>query len=231
VDSAGADVVFLSYQEPNAEENFARLRFFAPHAKRVRDIEGIYNAYQEAARIAETPSFFLVDGDNWIVDGFDFLLPRNVKSADIYFWRARNAVNGLELMNGSVKLLSRNVVATMEKDAVDFSAAMKGTRVVINRVASETRFNATPFLAWRCGFRECAKFLGGLVDNPNVPNIVRVWQTVGEKAPNGRWCMLGARMGAAFGEKSRGTDALKAINDMAWLEQEFERVRANAAAR
>jgi hypothetical protein len=68
--------------------------------------------------------------------------------------------------------------------------------------------------------------MSGLVDNPNVRNIVRVWQTVGANAPHGKWCMLGARMGAQFGRQFRDTDAIRAINDMAWLRAEFEQVHA-----
>ena len=83
---------------------------------------------------------------------------------------------------------------------------------------------STSLHAWRTGFRECAKLASGLVDNFNVPHIIRTWQTVGAHQPNGRWCMLGAQMGTEFGKRFAGTDTLRSINDMAWMKSEFEKV-------
>jgi hypothetical protein len=217
-----ADVVFISYEEPNADENFARLRTLAPHAKRVHHIEGVYNAWTRAAALAETPRFFLVEGDNWILDGFKFREPERPVKADIVMWRARNAVNGLEGLNGCVKCLDREGVFSMDKHAVDLFLSIKGVQRLIQRVVSETRFNTSPFLAWRCGFRECAKLVTGMVDNPRIPELIRIWQTVGKGALNGEWCMLGARMGAEFGRLYERREELKKVNDISWFKTEFE---------
>ena len=222
--ASAPDVVFVSYEEPNAEENFARLLAFAPHAKRVHHVDGIFNAYSAALALVVTPYFFLVDGDSWILDGFAFTAPIDPSRAEIWMWLAKKAVNGLEHLNGSVKLVSHKAILSMNPAALDYSASMRGPRSVIGEVASENRFNASPFLAWRAGFRECAKLASGLVDHPSVPRLLQVWRTVGKYKPNGTWCMLGAEMGASYGEKWRGTDAMKAINDMAWQRTEFERV-------
>jgi hypothetical protein len=225
------DVIFISFEEPDADANFARLLKFAPHARRVHHVAGIFNAYRAALALVSTPYFFVVDGDNWILDGFRFVAPPETEQADIWMWRARNGVNGLELMNGALKLLNREAVMSMDAGALDFTASMKGSQRVINFVASETRFNSSPFLAWRSGFRECAKFANGLVDNPSIPRIMKIWQTVGADKPNGHWCMLGARMGADFGRRFAGTEVLRSINDMAWMKSEFEKAaRAHAPA-
>ena len=82
------DVVFISFEEPNADENFARLLTFAPHAKRVHHVEGEYNAYMAALRIASTPYFFTVDGDSWILDGFRFVRPQIPTRMKNYIWRS-----------------------------------------------------------------------------------------------------------------------------------------------
>lgn len=231
-DSDRPDVVFVSYDEPNAEENFARLRAFAPDAKRVHGVEGIYNAHVAAANLATTPRFFLVDGDNWILDGFAFRPPEPpLPLVDIYLWRSRNAVNGLTLMNGCVKYLTREAILSMKSNALDFSVSMQGSRHIVEHVASETRFNSTPFLAWRCGFRECVKLSSGMVDNPNIPNILKRWQTVGGGVVNGDWCMLGARMGVQFGTRHAGKGELRRINDMAWLKARFAEILARRPAR
>ena len=219
--AAVPDVVFISFEEPNAEEHFARLLSFAPHAKRVHHIEGVYNAWTTAARLATTPHFYLIEADNWILDGFEFRAPEEPLTGDIYMWRARNAVNGLELLNGCIKFMNREAVLAMQPRALDFFLSIKGERRLIEKVASETRFNSSPFLAWRCGFRECAKFMAGMVRNASIPNIVKVWHTVGGDKSNGEWCMLGARMGTRFARKNAGTPAMGAINDINWLKERF----------
>jgi hypothetical protein len=202
----------------------------APQAKRVHHVEGIGNAYRAALDLTSTPHFFLVDGDNWIIDGFHFIPPVEIARAEVWMWRTRNAVNGLEMVNGSVKLVSRAAVFSVDRAALDFSRSMAGRQRVIDVVASETRFNSSPFLAWRAGFRECAKLANGLIDSPHVPELMKVWQTVGTHMPNGRWCMLGARMGAEFGRQFAGTERLNVINDIRRLEKVFELVRESPDA-
>jgi hypothetical protein len=163
-----------------------------------------------------------VEGDNWILDGFEFVQPEPILRGEVYVWRARNPVNGIEWFNGCLKYLKREAVFTMKEDALDFFHSIEGTRIPMPQIATETRFNSTPFLAWRCGFRECAKLSSGSQTGPRVKPDLRIWQMVGRDALNGTWCMFGARMGAAFGRKHSGTDVLRAVNDMDWLKQEFE---------
>ena len=48
------DIVFISYQEINAEENWHRLKSRFPMTKRVHGVKGIHNAHIEAATKAFT---------------------------------------------------------------------------------------------------------------------------------------------------------------------------------
>jgi hypothetical protein len=48
------EIVFISYKEPNAEENYKNLLSKFPDAKRVHGIKGIHQAHIEAAKIATT---------------------------------------------------------------------------------------------------------------------------------------------------------------------------------
>ena len=57
------DVFFLSYDEPFADENFELLKMFAPHAKRVHGIKGIFDAHKECARQSKTGHFYVCDAD------------------------------------------------------------------------------------------------------------------------------------------------------------------------
>ena len=60
------DIVFVSYDETNAEANWTLLSEKFPRAKRVDKIEGQLNALQEAAKLCDTPFIFYVFGkNNW----------------------------------------------------------------------------------------------------------------------------------------------------------------------
>ena len=61
------DIIFLSYDEPNAEKNYADLCSKVPWAKRVHGVEGSDAAHKACADLSETEYFVTVDADN-IVD-------------------------------------------------------------------------------------------------------------------------------------------------------------------
>ena len=60
------DIIYLSYDEPNAEQNYADLCKKVPWAKRVHGVEGSDAAHKACARLSETDRFITVDGDNRI---------------------------------------------------------------------------------------------------------------------------------------------------------------------
>ena len=60
------DIVYLSYDEPNAEENYADLLTKVPWAKRVHGVEGSDAAHKACARLSETERLIVIDGDNKI---------------------------------------------------------------------------------------------------------------------------------------------------------------------
>lgn len=62
------DVIFLSYNEPNKEDNWKRLLDLIPWAKRVDGVEGIPQAHIQAANTARTELFYVVDGDSEITN-------------------------------------------------------------------------------------------------------------------------------------------------------------------
>ena len=61
------DVIFLSFDEDNCEENWADLEHKVPWAKRVHGVKGSDAAHKAAANLSETDMFISVDADN-IVD-------------------------------------------------------------------------------------------------------------------------------------------------------------------
>ena len=64
------DFVYISFKEPNKEQNWADLKNKVPWAKRVDGVVGFDNAHKAAARKSETSFFISVDGDNIIDETF-----------------------------------------------------------------------------------------------------------------------------------------------------------------
>ena len=85
------DIIFISYNEPTADANFAALQGKHPKAKRVHGIKGIHNAHIKAAELSETSLFWVVDGDAIILDNFNF--DYHVPTWDndtVHVWRSKN---------------------------------------------------------------------------------------------------------------------------------------------
>ena len=90
------DVIFISYEEPNADENWLRVLEKAPHAKRVSGVTGIFEAHKAAAKLAKTDMFYVVDGDAWLVDDWDFDFQPGIFDRDCaYVWHSKNPINDL----------------------------------------------------------------------------------------------------------------------------------------
>ena len=64
------DIVFLSYDEPNADKNYSDLLNKAPWAKRVHGVKGFDAAHKAAAAASETDRFITVDADNIVREEF-----------------------------------------------------------------------------------------------------------------------------------------------------------------
>ena len=60
------DIIYLSYDEPNAEKNYVDLCQKVPWAKRVHGVEGSDAAHKACANLSETDRFITIDGDNII---------------------------------------------------------------------------------------------------------------------------------------------------------------------
>lgn len=207
------DVIFLSYDEPNADLHYADLCAKVPWAKRVHGVKGSDHAHKAAAEISETEWFITVDADN-IVDPafFNLELDMTDPKIQVYGWCGRNTVNGLRYGNGGLKIWNKDFVLNMrthensnsDRGQVDFCWEDGYRNFPLT--FSESVITGSPFQAWRAGFREGVKMT--LLDGVRVPsqqikeriwwhNIhrLRMWSTVGAHEDNGLYAVLGARMG------------------------------------
>lgn len=207
------DIVFLSYDEPNADLHYADLCNKVPWANRVHGVKGSDHAHKAAAELSSTDWFITVDADN-IVDPkfFDLDLDMTDPKIQVYGWCARNVINGLRYGNGGIKIWHKPFVLNMRthENAVDDRAQVDfcwedGYRN-FPKVYSDSIITGSPFQAWRAGFREGVKMT--LLNGEKVPsqeikeriwwhNIhrLRMWSTVGAHEENGLYASLGARMG------------------------------------
>jgi hypothetical protein len=223
------DVIMVVGRESNAEANWARLSARIPGAIRVGGAESIRAAYSKAAEVARTSHFFVVDGDNWLVDGFGFELDIRPEPGEVVFLWARNPVNGLEYAHGAIKLLPtvRTRHLTSMPAPVDLTTSLGTAYRALAVLASEHRFNTSPMETWRTAFREVAKLAhGSLKAAPDhmVAYLLSSWCTKNSGVPFGEWCVLGAKQGRVFGEASKeNPSAMERLNDYAWLEQMFNR--------
>jgi hypothetical protein len=206
------DIVFLSYDEPNADLHYADLCNKVPWAKRVHGIKGSDAAHKAAAELSETDWLITVDADNIVDSKFFNLEIVEDPTIQVYSWVASNRINGLLYGNGGLKIWRKDFILNMKthedsdsnRAQVDF--CWEEGYQQFKECYSETVVIGSPFQAWRAGFREGVKMT--LHDGIRVPpqeiqqrvwwhNIhrLRMWSTIGMHEENGKYAILGARMG------------------------------------
>jgi hypothetical protein len=207
------DVVFLSYDEPNADLHYADLCNKVPWAKRVHGVKGSDEAHKEAAKQSETDWVITVDADN-IVDSrfFNIDFDPTKKEIQVYSWLARNKINGLLYGNGGLKIWRKDFILNMktheasDSDRAQVDFCWENGYQQFKECYSETVITGSPFQAWRAGFREGVKMT--LLDGVRVPadeikervwwhnlHRLKIWSTVGAHEENGLYAIHGARLG------------------------------------
>jgi len=220
------DIVFISYQEPNADENFSKLKKRFPLAKRVHGVKGIHQAHIAAAKKCITSMFWIVDGDAHIVSEFNFDYEVPTHQLDhVHVWRARNAVNALVYGYGGVKLFPKQLTIDMDISKPDMTTSISGKFKAIPQLSNITAFNTDPFNTWKGAFRECVKLSSKVIDrqkNLETNNRLNTWCTRGKTKPFGEYSINGAIEGKLYGEQNRNSPQnLSRINDFDWLQDKF----------
>jgi hypothetical protein len=215
IDIADLDCIYLSYDEPNKEENWVRIKNMIPWACRVDGIKGSDAAHKAAADASTTDRFILIDGDN--IPHAKFFNERLVlKQHDhkcVFRWKALNAINGLMYGNGGLSCWTKEFVYNMRThEASDGSAdtavefCFHPDYIAMHDCYSTTYPNASAFQAWRAGFREGVKMCLNKGARPTVTEFqtrvhqrnldhLTIWHNVGNDVENGNWAIAGSRMG------------------------------------
>lgn len=215
------DIVFISYFESNADENWHKLKSRFPRAMRVDKVKGIHQAHIEAAKLCSTEMFWVVDGDAQLVETFNFNYSDPEKYT-VYVWKSINPVNGLEYGYGGVKLLPTEMTLNMDLTKPDMTTSISNQFKSVPEVSNITAFNTDPFNSWKSAFRECVKLASKVIDrqDDNETAIrLRRWCTVGSDLD----AIAGAIAGQEYGTKYKDNiEALRKINDFDWLQEQFD---------
>ncbi len=219
IDVTELDIFYISYDEPNAEENWADLLNKVPWAKRVHGVKGFDAAHKTAAMQSETDRFITVDGDNIVMDDFfeqvldvpDTDHDGNDISTSIFSWNAKNLLNGLVYGNGGLKCWPTEYTKTIKtheaaEDGEGMEFCWKLNYIQLNDTFSEVHQTASPFQAFRAGFREGVKMSldqGRRVRADEFKdrvwwqnyNRLQTWCNIGSDVENGLWAIYGARLG------------------------------------
>ena len=212
---AEQDIIYLSYDEPNAEKNYADLCSKIPWAKRVHGVKGSDAAHKACANLSETEYFVTVDGDNIVDPEFINveidLTELGLTQDYVFSWCGKVNVNNLMYGNGGLKLWTRKFVNNMRTHENSDPSDTKGLvefcfddrYYQFNENYSTSVINASPFQAFRAGFREGVKM--SLDQGAKVSSIkdiwwqnyqrLLIWCSVGSDLENGDWAIYGAREG------------------------------------
>jgi hypothetical protein len=225
--STQQDIVFISYDEPQADENWARLVARFPDAKRVHGVEGMENALKAAATASTTPWFYATFAKTRLHEDWDFsFVPDRWQAPKQYIFNALNASNGLCYGHMGIIMYHKESVLNSKPweqiGGMDFTMSFDTESIPLVSVYGE--FAITPYHAWRTAFREVSKLCQWQLDEPSVETDYRihVWRTHATVA-NAEWVLKGANDGAEFFSENISNNAeLKQAFRWEWLKAFFQ---------
>jgi len=99
IDVADLDCIYLSYDEPQKEEFWLKVKHMVPWAKRVDNVKGSDAAHKAAGEASDTERFILIDGDNMPEESF-FNSQLDFTDKDEKFRQAQFRCKAINSING-----------------------------------------------------------------------------------------------------------------------------------
>ena len=216
IDVADLDCIFLTYDEPQREEFWVKIKNMVPWAKRVDGVKGSDAAHKAAALASDTDRFILIDGDNIPDPTFfnqTFVFSNEEYKNAVFRWRARNAINGLMYGNGGLSCWTKDFVCNMRthentdgRTETQVEFCFDPLYWPMHDCFSTTYPNGDAFHAWRAGFREGVKMCLNKGAKPTLSEFkarvhqrnldhLTIWHNVGADVDHGYWSIAGARQG------------------------------------
>ena len=205
-------IVFISYNEPQANDNFAWLQERHFNVQRIDGIKGSDAAHKAAARLIDEEYFVTVDADCKVVPWFADVPSQTKLSPRVNIsFPSVNLVNGLCYGNGSTKIwhtpsmLSTPTHESASDDKHKFEFCWAFDYVAEKQPAGMVDFFSDR-QAWRAGYREGAKLLMhegkfkgvDFIKENCWGNFCRLltWYTVGWDHKHGLYAISGAVTGS-----------------------------------
>ena len=211
------DVVFISYDEPDADQNWAILQARCPEAQRIHGVAGMELALEAAANLSSTPWYYAVFAKTRLHEQFDFsFVPDYMQQPKHYIFNCRNTTNGLEYGHMGIVLYNCNGVKQVNGSGdfgLDYTLSFPHESVPI--LSCHGDFATTPYHAWRTAFRETAKLAHFESQTSTVEGAYRLnrWLKTAQGV-NAEWCLKGAADGYEFFKITQG--------DLVTLKQSFK---------
>ena len=225
------DVIFISYDEPDAEKNWTLLTNKIHRAKRVHGVSGMEHALEAAADLSSTPWYYAVFAKTQIHENFDFsFVPDYMQQPKHYIFDCLNQSNNLQYGHMGIVLYNCQGIRQTNQCknfGLDYTLSFLHESVPILSCYGD--FAITPYHAWRTAFRECAKLAYFESELPTVDGQFRLktWQKSAHGV-NSQWVLQGAKDGVEFFENCKGNlHQLKQSFQWQWLRTYFENRHGN----
>ena len=204
------DIVFISYDEKDADLNWKKLINQQPAATRLHGVEGMIAALKIAANNSSTPWFYAVFAKTEVANDFKFdFSPNYLDIPGNYIFHAHNRITDYTYGHGAVILYHSKTVSEAKSWGFDFTTSFPYTYIPIMSCYNTA---TTSWEAWRTSFREALK----LREMNTVESRYRLhrWLTVGN-GPVGNWSIAGAKDAVEY------AGGLDQANDWHWLKEYF----------
>jgi hypothetical protein len=219
------DVVFISYDEPDAEQNWNTLAQRCARAKRVHGVAGMETALEAAADLSSTPWYYAVFAKTRLHEQFDFsYMPDFMQQPKNYIFDCINTVNGLQYGHMGIVMYNCEGIRILNQSknfGLDYTLSYAHESVPI--VSCYGNFDQTPYHTWRTAFRECAKLAYFESQSPTVDGEYRLNTWLSRAQGNhAEWCLKGAQDGVEFFKASdQELTTLKQSFRWQWLREYF----------
>ena len=216
-------IVLLSYHEERAQTAFDALSQRSDNVLWVKDIKGIFEAHQEAAKLCQNSTmFWVVDADAELAEDFDFsYIPDVYDQETVHVWASLNPVTGSKYGYGGVKLFNTQQVSEATSWGLDFTTGLSKRFKFMTEVSCTTRFNTTAYDTWRSAFREVVKLT--ISTDPDAKYRIEEWLHPISDSDYSHDAKRGAQEAVAFAKQNNNNQTeLDRINDYDWLKKKFQ---------
>ena len=222
------DIFFISYNETEQEENWKQVLQLHPSAIRLHGVTGIDTVHVACNRLSKSRWFWTIDGDNYLKD--TLTIPDKVYDPwlNLIMFKADDPLTGNLTNLGGAKLWRKDSLINFDMSKGDFclNAVAPETTHYIDKSVTITKYNSSPYDAWKTAFRHCVKLTSEIIeDRPlatNISNHLAHWESCKELdngTNNASWCHKGYLDATEFVNNSKN---ISFINDYKWLRTYFK---------